>query len=108
MLARGQIHWVDFGGVVGRRPAIIVSNNRANQGHTVVIVAPITNTVPVNEYPSVLKLANLRNPGPITGCARFDNLQAVPRTKVEEYPVHTLGPDDLAEADRCLRDAVAL
>ena len=108
MIRRCQVHWVEFGGAVGRRPAIVVSNDRANAGHSVVIVAPITNTVPASHYPSVLRFADLANPGSITGCARFDAVQAVPRANVEENPAHVLQGADVDAVNRCLRDAVGL
>lgn len=108
MIRRGQVHWVDFGAPAGRRPAIIVSNDRANTGHTVLLVVPITNTVPANQYPSILRFVELKNPGSITGCARFDALQSIPRAKISEDPVHILEAADIAAMDSCLRDAVGL
>lgn len=99
---------MNFGGVVGRRPAVIVSNDRANSRHSVVIVAMVTNTVPEAQYPSVLRLAELCDPGPMTGCARFDAVQAVPRANVDEGPAHVLQGDDIEALNRCLRDAVGL
>jgi mRNA-degrading endonuclease toxin of MazEF toxin-antitoxin module len=108
VILRGQVHWVEFGGPRGRRPAVVVSHDRANAGHTVIIVAPITNTVPATLYPSVLCFSDLIDPGPITGCARFDALQAVPRTNVEENPAHILHGNDMNDVNRCLRDAIGL
>lgn len=93
---------------MGTRPALIVSNDRANAGHTVVIVAPITNTVPTSRYPSCLRFADLTSPGTITGCARFDGLQAVRRNEVDDSPVHVLTGADLEAVNEALRDAVGL
>ena len=108
LIRRAQVHWVKFGGARGRRPAVVVSNDRANNGHTIIIVAPITNTAPADRYPSVLRFDELADAGPVTGCARFDALQAVPRTDVEDTPYHVLAGSDLAAVDACLRDAVGL
>lgn len=108
MIRRGQVHWVEFGGARGRRPGLVVSNDRANSGHSVVIVAPITNTIPAARYPSLLRFDELSHPGPVTGCVRFDALQAVPRSDVDPDPYHVLVGSDLAAADACLRDALGL
>ena len=108
MILRGQVHWVDFQPPQGRRPAIVVSHDRANRGHTVVLVAPVTNSVPQNDYPSVVRFDALQDAGGITGCARFDAIQAVPREWVEEAPVHVLTGADLIMVNMALRAALGL
>lgn len=56
---RGEIYTVDFNPArgseqAGKRPAIIVSNDTANQHSSVVVVAAITSRAPRKPYPFVV------------------------------------------------------
>jgi mRNA interferase MazF len=58
---RGDVFWVDFNPTrgseqAGRRPAVVVSNNVANEFGSVVAVVPITHTIPKKSYPQNVNL----------------------------------------------------
>ena len=79
---RGEIYTVDFNPArgseqAGKRPAIIVSNDTANQHSPVVVVAAITSQAPKKPYPFVV--------GPIpAGILALDSMCSEPAEQIDK------------------------
>ena len=73
MCRRGEIYNVDFGNnensykQCGVRPALVVSNNRANENSPVVTVVPLTARVWKKKSKMVWMLIRFRQPGSVVG-----------------------------------------
>lgn len=112
MIRRAQIHWVDLDPAQGseaatRRPAVVVSNDRANAtaenlGRGVVTVVPLTtNTSHVFPFQVLVEPDE-------SGLARASKAQAeqvrsVSVRRLDAEPVGKLGARTLAALDEALR-----
>lgn len=85
-MRRGDIHWVDFGPVVGseadkRRPAVIVSNDGANAtaarlGRGVLTVVPLTSNV-ARVFPFQILIPAASSGLPLDSKAQAEQVRAV-------------------------------
>ena len=99
---RGDIFEVDFPS--GRRPAVIVTRNRAIPALTSLTVAQITSTV--RGLPTEVPLGKPH--GVLEGCcASCDNLHTISKRSIRERRGN-LGPIDLRRLDDALRIALGL
>lgn len=102
---RGQIYWVDFSPTKGseqdgRRPAVILSNDVANQHASVVVVAPITSKTKNKKYPqNVMLPAN--DPLPKAGLILCGQVRTVSKQRLDGYRAD-LSPVQLRKAERAL------
>lgn len=87
---RGEVYRTDFGTPKGseqggRRPAVVVSNDVANQASTVVVVAAITSTIPPKRYRWNVHLpkgvAGMRMDGTIY----CNQLRTLDKTRLERF-----------------------
>ena len=109
---RGEIFWVDFNPTEGseqggRRPAVVVSNNIANRASTVVIVVPMTTTIPKRSYPqNVFFGANepLRQPG----TAYCGQVRTVSKDRLGGRRLAVLSKSQLDSIDNALGIALGL
>jgi mRNA interferase MazF len=108
---RGQIYWVDFSPSKGseqdgRRPAVIVSNDTANQHGSVVVVAPVTSKTKNSKYPqNVLLHAN--DPLPKSGLILCGQVRTIAKLRLESYRAD-LSAVQLRKVERALATVLAL
>jgi len=57
-IMRGDIYWIEFDSLIGKRPALIIQNNIGNEYAPTVIVATITSTPSGKSYPTDVLLPN--------------------------------------------------
>jgi mRNA interferase MazF len=95
---RGEIWWINFPPPTGRRPAVLVSRDRAYRVRAAVSVVPLTRTV--RNIASEVPLG----PGdgvPKSSVANADNITTVSKARVEEY-LTTLTPAKLASLEQAI------
>jgi mRNA interferase MazF len=102
---RGQIYWVDFSPVKGseqdgRRPAVVVSNNVANQHGSVVTVVPITSAPQKKKYPQNVPLPE-NQPLPQAGTIYCGQVRTVSKQRLDGYRAD-LSASQLREVERAL------
>jgi mRNA interferase MazF len=108
---RGQIYWVDFDPIRGseqggHRPAIVVSNDVANQHSEVVVVVPLTKTIPKKKYPQNVHFA-AGDPLPEAGTAYCGQVRTVSKDRLDGYRVD-VSTVQMAAIDRALCVALGL
>lgn len=115
-MRRGDVVWVDLDPVLGsesnkRRPAVVVSNDGANQtaqqlGRGVITVVPITtNTAKV--FPFQVLLPTKRSPLPRASKAQAEQIRSVAIERIGDVAGH-LPPDLLDQVDQAIRVHLAL
>jgi mRNA interferase MazF len=102
---RGQIYWVDFSPTKGseqsgRRPALIVSNDVANQHGSVVVVVPITSKTKNKKYPQNVLLPP-NDPLPQAGLVLCGQVRTVSKERLDGYRAD-LSPVQMRKAERAL------
>ena len=106
-MKRGEIWWVCFDPALGSeiqktRPAVIVSNNSANQYLARVVVVPLTSNVS-RVYPGEC----IVDAGPKKGKAMCDQIQAVDKQRLLNQ-MGTLNEEDLLSLEGALKLHLAL
>ncbi len=108
---RGDVFIVDFDPTRGseqggRRPAVIVSNDVANENSPVVTIAALTRTIPKKAYPQ-----NVHVPagaiGPDEGTVFCGQLLTISKERLGDYRGH-LDPGLISEVSDALRAHLAL
>ena len=110
-IRRGQIYWVDFNPTVGSeqagvRPAVVVSNDVANQRAATVTVVPCTTQLAPKQYPQNVRLPPNR-PLAEAGDVLCGQVRTVSKTRLKTYRAD-LSEDQLAAVDRALAVALGL
>ena len=108
---RGQIHWVDFDPIKGseqggRRPAVIVSNEIANQHSSVVVVVPMTTTPQRKTYPQNVPFP-ANDPLPEAGTAYCGQVRTVSMDRLDGYRAD-VSKKQMVSIDKALAVALAL
>jgi mRNA interferase MazF len=109
---RGEIYWVDFHPArgseqAGRRPALVVQNDRGNESSPTTVVAVLTRRVPSRPFPFIVALAagegGLREAGSVN-CAQ---LLTVDQSRLERR-IGTLSEERMHEVEAALRYELGL
>jgi mRNA interferase MazF len=105
MALRGEVFWVRFDEPVGRRPVLIVQNNRGNQSSPNTIVAHISTRPPGREYPFLVALddGHLGEPSWV----HCETINTIPQTKLDER-LGALGPAEMEKVNEALRRSLGL
>jgi len=110
-IARGQVHWVDFGPSrgseqAGRRPALVVQNNIGNRFSPNTIVAAMTTKVAEREYPTEVRLCDDVFGKPcVVLCSQ---LLTVAQDRLVGEPAAWLDEPTMARVDSALRLSLGL
>lgn len=106
-IQRGDVFWVNFDPSLGSeikkiRPALVVSNNIANEKSSRVIVAPITSTAnKVYIFEALINLPNLR------GKIMLDQIKSFDKVRLKEKIV-TLDLETMEKVNEALKIALDL
>jgi mRNA interferase MazF len=100
---RGEVYWVEVPGL-GRKPFVVVSNNKRNRNLDDVVAARIT-TVP---HPPLESIVPLREFGsPIAGWVLCDDLTSISKAELAEH-FGALSPHAMMAVTHGLRVALGL
>jgi mRNA interferase MazF len=102
---RGEIHWVDLDPTrgseqAGKRPAVIVSNDVMNQHGAVVVIAPMTTTIPAKKYPQNVHLPAGR-PLEREGVINCGQIRTVAKDRLDGHRAD-LSPEQIAQVEEAL------
>ncbi|MGN9905968.1 type II toxin-antitoxin system PemK/MazF family toxin [Phytohabitans sp. LJ34] len=101
--ARGQVYWAEVAGV-GRKPWLVVSNNRRNRNLESVLAVRITTTDRHASMPTVVRLTH---DDPLVGYVVCDDLGPIYRDEIVEAAGALSGHTMLA-VNGALRIALAI
>lgn len=105
MALRGEVFWVRFDEPVGRRPALIVQNNKGNQSSPYTIVAHVSTTPPRKEYPFLVALDDRHLGEP--SWVHCETINTVPQARLDDR-LGALGPAEMEKVDEALRRSLGL
>jgi mRNA interferase MazF len=97
---RRDVYWADIGS--GRKPWLVISNNRRNRNLDSVIAVRITTTA--RDLPTWVPLTPA---DPMVGSANTDDIEQVDKDYLDEY-AGSLTPDTMERVSEALRFALAL
>jgi mRNA interferase MazF len=100
--ARGGVYWADLGN--GRKPWVVLSNNRRNRALPSVLVARVTTMPTQAGLPTWVPLTDN---DPLTGFVITDDVEHVRKQCLDEY-LGTLSPETVAAVNDALRVTFAL
>ena len=105
--ARGDIYWVDFHpsrGVEqdGRRPALIIQNDRGNQHSSYTVIAAISSAALAKPYPFTVQLASGEAGLPRASFVNCAQLLTIDQGRLEGY-IGSLSPGRMIEVAAALR-----
>lgn len=114
---RGEIYWVDWNPArgseqAGRRPALVVSNDIANEHAPVVVLAALTTRRPSRPYPFLVEVSATE-----TGLARDGTVNCLQLLTVDKErllpagnprPAGRLAAGRMADIDQALKASLAL
>lgn len=101
--ARGQVYWAEVGGI-GRKPWLVVSNNRRNSRLESVLAVRITTTDRHAGMPTVVRLSHA---DPLVGYVICDDLGPIYRDELVKSAGALTGRTMLAVSE-ALRVALAI
>ena len=107
-MRRGEVYWVRLDPTEGveirkTRPAVIVSNDAANQHLRSVTIAPLTTNIRrVSPSQAVISL------GDTVGKAMADQIRTVAKSRIVGRRIGALSLADMAEVERAVRTHLAL
>ncbi|MCW6005542.1 type II toxin-antitoxin system PemK/MazF family toxin [Micromonospora sp. CPCC 205371] len=101
--ARGQVYWAEVGGI-GRKPWLVVSNNRRNKHLQSVLAVRITTTDRHAGMPTVVPLSQ---DDPLVGYVVCDDLGPVYRDEIVE-PAGALSGRTMLAVNAALRVALGI
>lgn len=116
LIKRGQIHMVDFGEIDatsgslqrGRRPAIIISNNKACRYSSIISVVPLSTqktkrNLPTHYWLTIDEQNRLKKDSTVLA----EQVLTVNRVQVERH-LGSLSQEDMAEVDARIRISMGL
>lgn len=101
--ARGQVYWAEVAGV-GRKPWLVVSNNRRNRQLESILAVRITTT---DRYAGMPTVVRLTHDDPLVGYVVCDDLGPIYRDEIVELAGALSGRTMLA-VNGALRIALAI
>jgi mRNA interferase MazF len=101
---RGEVYFVEWDSSVGRKPAVVVSNNARNAKLDTVIAIRITTTNKPDYIPTIVPL---RATDPLVGFALCDDIEQFDRDELGEHR-GALGPATMRDVGDGLRVALGL
>lgn len=114
MVARGDVHWCDFGDPTGsapayRSPAVVVQGDKLNRSATnTTMVAPLTSNTRRASVPGNVFLSSVWTGLPEDAVFLADQVTAVDVSQLESRPVASLPSSLVTEIDKGLRLALDL
>jgi mRNA interferase MazF len=102
---RSQVFFVDLGSTIGRKPFVIVTNNRRNKVLDTVLGVRITTTNRNTHIDTVVPLG--RDCGDLSGWALCDDVEKL-WTDELSAPAGTIGPRTMAAINNGLMAALGL
>ena len=104
---RGELYWVDFDPArgaeqKGRRPALVVQNDRGNEFSAYTVVAAISSSPLPRRYPFTVPLAQGEGHLPRAGHVNCAQLLTLDQSRLESK-IGTLTPERMKEVDAALR-----
>lgn len=104
---RGEIYWVSFDparGVeqAGRRPALVIQNDRGNQHSSYTVVATISSASLPRTYPFTVPLARGQGNLPRAGHVNCAHLLTIDQSRLESR-IGMLSPESMRQVDAALR-----
>jgi mRNA interferase MazF len=111
MYKRGDIYFVDFGENIdsckqsGIRPAVIVSNNRANEHSPAITVVPLTSkTNKKRSLPTHVFIPRHRGTGLYkSGLALAEQVETIDKRQLLDYRGRVCNPDIMDQITRALQ-----
>ena len=94
-----------FAEPVGRRPVLIIQNNRGNEASPSTIVAHISTSPPANEYPFLVALDNRAMGEP--SWVHCETINTIPQAILEDR-LAALGFAEMQRVDEALKRSLAL
>jgi mRNA interferase MazF len=101
---RGEVWWVRFPDPVGRRPAVLVSQDQAYRVRAAVTVVPLTQTI--RRIPVEVSLGQADGV-PRKSVANADTITTVPKHLLEDY-LTTLSSPQLEALEQAIKFALDL
>lgn len=104
---KGEIYWVDFPDAVGseqwgRRPAVIIQNDRGNASSPATVVAILTASPLARPYPFAVRLDRGEANLPRTSHINCSQVFTIDKSRLEEH-IGSLSEDRINEINRALR-----
>jgi mRNA interferase MazF len=105
MALKGEVHWAKLPAPVGRRPVLIIQNNKGNQYSPSTIVATISTSSPGVEYPFLVELDGCLLGEPCW--VHCETILTIPQTVLDGH-VGSLGHNDMSRIDEALKRSLSL
>ena len=108
MIRRGEIWYVDMGSTYegsiqgGKRPVVIVSNNKGNYYSPILLVVPITSSTTKNDIPTHVKI-QLKVPSIIL----CEQIHTINKDNLISYE-GILTDEEMNDLNRCLKISIGL
>ena len=105
--SRGDIYWVNYEPARGaeqggRRPALVVQNDRGNRSSSYTVVVAISSAALPRVYPFTVVLEEGEGGLPRSGHVNCAQLLTIDQVRLEDY-VGTLNADKMTEVSEALR-----
>ena len=105
MALRGEVYWVKLPPPVGRRPVLIIQNNKGNQHSLSTIVATISTSPPDVEYPFLVELDSRLLGEPCW--VHCETILTIPQNLLDDR-LGSLGHLETAKVDEALKRSLNL
>ncbi|MGH2586496.1 MAG: type II toxin-antitoxin system PemK/MazF family toxin [Dehalococcoidia bacterium] len=103
-MTRGEVWWVEFEPPLGRRPAVLISRDRAYRTRAAITVVPLTRTIRGIPVEVLLEPSDGM---PRRSVANADDIITVAKARAHSY-ICTLSPAKLADVERAIKFALDL
>ncbi len=105
MALRGEVYWATLPSPAGRRPVLLVQNNKGNQYSPSTIVAAISTSPPGVEYPFLVELDNRLLGEPCW--VHCETILTIPQNLLDGQ-LGSLGRNEMARVDEALKRSLGL